>query len=227
MVVAACLAGCAHGAPLPSGLARRLHRVAIIARREGPPVAYVARGDALAARALGGTPTRADGRIEAALDRAMTVYELEQLVRGAVVSHLAHPPFAVADPLAVSSALGSLLARGDALQLDRLAPLKVDAALILRIVRWGVRKDGAEQPGGFWMVVEARLRAVPGGDVLWSSRVSVDFSADPGAPAGRFDVAAYRAHRRQVLRAGLAEVADAVGRRMARRLEGRRSADAR
>lgn len=224
LLAAVALSGCAHAGPLPASVAHRLHTVAIIARRAGPPVAYVARGDAIAARRLGGTPVEADGRIEGALDRAVTVYELEQLVRGAVVSHLHRPPFAIADPLKVSSALGSLLARGRALDVSRLGGTGIDAALVFRIVKWGVRKDGALDPGGFWMVVDARLVKVPGGAVLWSARVSVNRSEHPEGADGRFRIGAYERRPRQVLRVGLAEVADAVGARIARLVAGRRIA---
>lgn len=221
-ILAAFLGGCAHAGPLPASVSRGLRKVAVIARVDGAPVSTLARGDVRMARRLGGDAVRADARIEGAMDRSISRYELASLLRSAFTGALGRrPPWPMASPLDVDSALGSLLATEKEPDVAKLAPLGVDAAFDLEVVHWGVRKDGLVRPPGYWMVVRVRLLAVPSGRRLWSAEVSVDGSAAGAPRAARLDFEAMRATPEATLKAGLARVAAMIGKRVGGLVAGR------
>lgn len=214
-VLALLLSGCAHG-PLSPQAARRLHEVAIVPRVEAPPVAWVARGDR--GLAPGGGARAYDAELEAAVARAVTGYELEEALRAAFTAELgAPPPWRLASPLDVASALGTLLAREREPDWSALVPLGVDGVFDLAVVGWGLWDAGPEAPTAGWMVVRARLLEPGSGRVLWSSEVRVNRSEAP-APGSTAVETGEGPPSPGAVRSALGEVVDAAAARLARDL---------
>jgi hypothetical protein len=185
------LAGCAHK-QLTAGSVQDIHRLAIVVRVAGAPVVDVARKDPREGRAFASLPpAEADQRLQEAVAKQVTVFELEERIREGLVAKLpAAPPWnAVMSAAEVATVLQSFLVVDHSTPVDygALNSAGADAILELRVTEWGLINAGKT---GLFLKGDGRLMKLPGRSTIWADTLDIDLAKDPEAEAA--DVMALR-----------------------------------
>lgn len=169
-----------------------IHQLAVVVRAASGPKVTVAvhnPGEGRAFPTL--SPADADRRLEEIIAKQVTVFELEQRIREALLARLPQePPWSTALPAAtVATALQSFLIvdRTVSIDYEALRAAGADAVLELRVAEWGVTHQGKT---GLFLHGNGRLVTLPGEWGVWADVLDTDVVRDTDAEA--VDVVALR-----------------------------------
>lgn len=172
--------GCA-ATQLRPGAVRDVRKLAVVVRVSGGPTVEAARKDPREGRAFPTlAPDEADLRLQEVLARQVTLFELEQRIREAILARLpAEPPWSTAMSAAeVATAQQSLLVvdRSTPVDYEALHAAGADAVLEMRVTSWGVARNLRT---GLHLRGDGRLLRLPGRSAVWADRLDTDLSTEP------------------------------------------------
>lgn len=212
------LAGCAHQ-QLSEGSVRDVQRLAVVVRAAPGPMVAVATKNAAENRAYPTlTPAEGDQRLQEALTKQVTVFEVEERLRATLMGKLPEtPPWSTALPAAeVATVLQSLLIVDRTVPIDykALQGAGADAVMELQVLEWGVKHHQGKT--GLYLKGDGRLFRLPGKSGIWASSLDTDLTKDPESDSA--DVVALR---NGGFREALIGLIDKLATRLAGELSGR------
>ena len=173
-------AGCAH-TQLDAGSVRDITRLAVVVRAAAGPTVTVARSNSREGRAFPDkSPADADKALQEVLAKQVSVFEIEERVREALMAKLpGSPPWSTAMSASqVATALQSFLVvdHSQPIDFDALRSAGADAVLELRVSDWGLTYSGKS---GLYLKGDGKLYRLPGKSGIWADVYDVNLASDP------------------------------------------------